>query len=331
MARDTVYRLGSTGEEVRRIQERLAEGGLYAGRIDGVFGGGTEAAVRAWQQRTGLRVDGVVGPVTWGSLFDDRDLPDLASQSLDRRTAALTGTFETGRGFPECFSGLSGDFDGQGISFGALQWNFGQGSLQPLLGELLRDHREVMESTFGNHLGTLEAALAGDREELMAFSRAIQHPRRHVVFEPWRGMFRALGRTEPCQAGQVRAAGGMYRTAVEWVRDFGLRSERAVALMFDIRVQNGSISRTVRARIEAEVADLPGDLEPERREVESLRIVANRRAEASNPRWVEDVRRRKLTIAEGRGVVHGIHFDLERQFGIGLGPSADLAGGGGAG
>jgi len=46
--------------------------------------------------------------------------------------------------------------------------------------------------------------------------------------------------------------------------------------------------------------------------------VANRRAEAANPAWIEDVRTRKLCIANGSGVVHGIPYDLEGQFGIGL-------------
>lgn len=36
-----------------------------------------------------------------------------------------------------------------------------------------------------------------------------------------------------------------------------------------------------------------------------MSIVANRRAEAANPRWVDDVRVRKLCIARGEGTVHG--------------------------
>jgi hypothetical protein len=52
-----------------------------------------------------------------------------------------------------------------------------------------------------------------------------------------------------------------------------------------------------------------------------MRIVANRRAEAAKRRFVEDVRKRKLAIANGRGVVHGILLDLEEQFGISLAPA----------
>ena len=49
-----------------------------------------------------------------------------------------------------------------------------------------------------------------------------------------------------------------------------------------------------------------------------LRIIANRRAEASRPRWIEDVRTRKLTIATGRGTVHGMHYELDQEYGIRL-------------
>ena len=53
-------------------------------------------------------------------------------------------------------------------------------------------------------------------------------------------------------------------------------------------------------------------------EVTKMRIVANRRADAAKPEWVEDVRARKLCCANGVGVVHGIEYDLENQFGISL-------------
>ena len=52
--------------------------------------------------------------------------------------------------------------------------------------------------------------------------------------------------------------------------------------------------------------------------MKKLESIANRRAEAANPRWIDDVRRRKLCIARGGGVVHNITYDLEQQFGIRL-------------
>ena len=61
-------RNGSRGEEVRKIQQRLSELGLYSGSVDGIYGAGTEKAVRAFQKRKGLTVDGVAGPATLKAL-----------------------------------------------------------------------------------------------------------------------------------------------------------------------------------------------------------------------------------------------------------------------
>lgn len=314
-----LYRIGSSGPEVVRIQERLQALHLYRGPIDGLFGGGTDAAVRAFQQSRRLQVDGIVGPRTWQRLFSETiPEPELLHESLDTRCLALTGTFETGQGPPECFAGLSGDFDGQGLSLGVLQWNFGQDSLQPLLKTMLRQHRAVARAAFQENLPVLNAALAGPKDALMDWVRSIQDPRRHRIREPWRGQFKSLCRTPEFQAIQAGAAAKLLAQSRRLCSRYGLWSERAVALMFDIKVQNGSIQRVVQAQILAEFAQLPSALEGEEEEVERMLIVANRRAEAANPRWVEDVRARKLCIARGEGVVHGVRYQLAEQFGIGL-------------
>lgn len=64
-------RRGSTGQNVRDLQSRLKKNyALYAGRlvVDGKFGPATEAAVKEFQRRAGLTVDGIVGPRTWARL-----------------------------------------------------------------------------------------------------------------------------------------------------------------------------------------------------------------------------------------------------------------------
>jgi hypothetical protein len=102
--------------------------------------------------------------------------------------------------------------------------------------------------------------------------------------------------------------------------NYGLRTERGAALMFDILVQNGSIIGLVKAQIDKDFAVLPATDESPQADLPRLRIIAHRRAAACRPEYVEDVRRRKLTIAEGKGVVHGIPYDLEAQFGLRLAP-----------
>jgi len=315
------YKLGSKGDEVRRIQEKLKALGIYRGPLDGDFGGGTEAAVKLFQQREGLEVDGIVGPITWGKLVGgEAPRPSIEYQSLDYRCLALTGSFETGVDVPDCFAGVSGDFDGQGISFGVLQWNFGQGSLQPLLKRMFTEYPERSRSIFQDRFDLLHAKLDGGKADLMSFARSVQHPTKHFLNEPWRGMFKSLGRTEEFQRIELDAANALYRAARRLCVDYGLWSERAVALMFDIKVQNGSINSTVKGQILVDFGKLSPGLGEQEQEVERMRCIANRRADAAKPRWREDVRSRKLCLANGKGNVHGITYDLEEQFGIGLRP-----------
>lgn len=311
------YRIGATGPEVARLQAQLTRLGLYHGPIDGSFGGGTEAAVRAFQRARGLEIDGVVGPSTWAALFDGAAIPApaVASEPLATRCLALTASFETEQAAPECFAGLAGDFDGMGMSVGALQWNFGTGSLQPLLRGLDARHPELFDDVFGRRAAELRRVLAASRVDQLAWARSIQNSATFRISEPWRGLFKTLGRQPECIAAQTAAAGERYALALRMCRDYGLWSERAAALMFDVVVQNGSILDATRARILAGFAALP-PASADATEVARMEIVANRRAEAARPQFVEDVRRRKLTIARGVGTVHGRHYDLAWDFGI---------------
>ncbi|MCK6508463.1 peptidoglycan-binding protein [Myxococcota bacterium] len=58
---------GARGEAVSVLQEALVRAG-YDIDVDGIFGGGTEAAVFDFQENAGLVVDGIVGPNTWAAL-----------------------------------------------------------------------------------------------------------------------------------------------------------------------------------------------------------------------------------------------------------------------
>ncbi len=289
-----LYQRGSIGPEVSKIQTRLRELGLYLGPIDGVFGGGTEVAVRAFQQANALVVDGRVGPQTWAALFAGAEIekPLIANKPLEFRCMALTGAFETNRPFPDCFA------------------------------------PQVLQGIFDRDYPVLQAMLRASREEQLAWARSIQDLRRFVLLEPWQGQFKALGRRQEFQDIQVKFGTALYEQALALCDTYGVSSGRAAALMFDIKVQNGSISDLVRAQIERDFKqlDAPGDADPGGlKEVARLRIIANRRAEAANPRWVEDVRTRKLTIANGEGTVHGNYYNLEEQYGIALSPTAVLA------
>jgi N-acetylmuramoyl-L-alanine amidase len=52
------------GDDVAALQARLTEMGFHCGRVDGVFGAMTEAAVKEFQKSVGVVVDGKCGPAT---------------------------------------------------------------------------------------------------------------------------------------------------------------------------------------------------------------------------------------------------------------------------
>ena len=60
--------LGSRGERVALIQQRLKTWGYYTGAVDGIFGRDTYNAVVRFQRQNGLTADGKVGPKTAAAL-----------------------------------------------------------------------------------------------------------------------------------------------------------------------------------------------------------------------------------------------------------------------
>jgi len=65
---DTLER-GSTGSEVRKLQQKLKDLGYLSGNVDGSFGVATEAAVIAFQKNNNLTADGKAGTATQSKLY----------------------------------------------------------------------------------------------------------------------------------------------------------------------------------------------------------------------------------------------------------------------
>lgn len=87
--------LGHVGPYVGQLQDRLNQAGFPV-QVDNDFGPKTLAAVLAFQQAKGLKVDGEVGKNTWAALPQPHTTPDpqlTAAQASLRAeiTAALTG------------------------------------------------------------------------------------------------------------------------------------------------------------------------------------------------------------------------------------------------
>jgi peptidoglycan hydrolase-like protein with peptidoglycan-binding domain len=110
-----LLRRGSRGQDVKELQSILKTKGLYSKSIDGIFGSGTENGVRGFQKSVGIKVDGIVGPVTISRLKDNSQSSDSsrgdsersvellswsqASQLFPRKSTACVTDVDTGRSF----------------------------------------------------------------------------------------------------------------------------------------------------------------------------------------------------------------------------------------
>lgn len=76
----TLY-VGDRGEEVRKLQRRLAELKYLTDKIDGIYGQNTKRAVERFQYYNNLTVDGIAGKATQRVLFESRNVvtapPDI--------------------------------------------------------------------------------------------------------------------------------------------------------------------------------------------------------------------------------------------------------------
>src|SRR2546430_11503775 len=63
-----VLKQGSSGPDVKDLQQKLKALGFDPNGVNGNFGPGTRAAVVAFQQSKGLQADGIPGPATLGAL-----------------------------------------------------------------------------------------------------------------------------------------------------------------------------------------------------------------------------------------------------------------------
>ena len=88
-------RKGSSGDDVTKLQKRLAAAGFDPGAADGIFGSKTETALKAFQESVGIDADGIAGPATNGKFAEAAaaameklgslgDKPDAAKMAKDR-------------------------------------------------------------------------------------------------------------------------------------------------------------------------------------------------------------------------------------------------------
>ena len=225
-------------------------------------------------------------------------------------------------GVQTCALPISGNFDGQGLSFGFLQWNFGRGTLQPLLVEMQKQGPKSFEKHFTrvvagrtvNLAPTIIGVCRMSPEEAVKWCAERQDSggRFTKAYSHWVAAFRDLGADPGFQAIQRQFARPYMDGAKRYMAKYGFRTERALVLLFDIVVQMGSVTAQSQKRFYGAIADSAHEQD---------RLVALARAVGpqAGP-WEADVLSRKLCIARGYGVVHGRPYNLMNDFGVDDGP-----------
>jgi peptidoglycan hydrolase-like protein with peptidoglycan-binding domain len=111
----SVIKLGSTGDDVKRLQRILARSEQINldHPITGVFDDYLDGVVRSIQGALGVPVDGIVGPVTWGALPAYREAsPTLSQGSTGPAVGWLQYVLSGGLGYVVDWNAYGGPIDG---------------------------------------------------------------------------------------------------------------------------------------------------------------------------------------------------------------------------
>lgn len=244
----------------------------------------------------------------------------------------ITGSFEGGDGW----ANLTNNFDGQGLSMGLLNQTLGTGSLQPLLIKMRDNHFNTMRNQFEpsrfnsilsmidrwntstlslqSHLfspldePTFGVFASGRNKESVNW--AVSNLYNGSRFKAgWREDLTKLANTPEYKSIQVGAAERLHKRARLYQERIGTVQLRSYLMMYDIVVQNGSIRTSDFNEYHEYFEDVENPTETQR-----LKKILELRLRHVLDRWREDVRRRKTTIIEGKGFVHGSNRKLEEEY-----------------
>lgn len=285
-----LFDVGARGQLVVDLQTSLTGLGFDPKGHDGIYGADTAAAVRQYQTGAGRPATGAVAIAEWTPITS-APVPPLEARALQ-----LTSTFE-GHGF-----GLAaGNWDGAWLTWGIIGFTLKSGEIQSIVSSVAQQDPSAIDEAFGDDAAELRRIVAAPPDEQEAWANAVSAGTR--LAEPWRTHFEQFGAMPDVQKAQcARVHDDYFVPALQTAASLGLASELGVALCFDIHVQNGGVSAATR---EAVLQAAAGGDEASVREA-----LANAVADHAKPRFQADVRERKLAIARGAGVVHGLRVLL---------------------
>ncbi len=101
-----ISRYGSSGEEVKQIQNKLKQWGYYDGNVDGIYGSKTFSAVKKFQQKNGLNPDGIAGEKTLDALGINNSESSSSGNNVNNTDLNLLSKLVHGEARGEPYKGM---------------------------------------------------------------------------------------------------------------------------------------------------------------------------------------------------------------------------------
>jgi hypothetical protein len=240
---------------------------------------------------------------------------DYPQEWLDK-ALSITGKFE-GSGYDN----VTGNFDGQGISAGILQWNIGQGSLQSkILKPYLLKHGSIDKlEIFPDKIMDMLAKStpqSGIRLTVVHMHLAKRNKLAPTWIKAWK---KFLTMPEVIEL-QKLACDSVADQAIHYCKQWDMLTQRAFCWFFDLVTQNGGLKGVTKPIVDQlKLINAIRFASPKNEDLWSrktisaeqvtLMIASFERAILSRAAYQKDVMDRKGTIAIGIGYVHGEKFD----------------------
>lgn len=241
------------------------------------------------------------------SYVEEKEECKLAiSKSIKKKLLESTGFFEGNDGY----SNVTGNFDGQGLSFGIIQFNFGQGTLQPLLKEYITDNEAEFKSIFGTSKAATLKKVVFDysKSQQISWGNSItKSTKTGEVLSEWKEPFKKMGAKLSNQNLQIKYAEDYFDRAESMAEQFGIISTQGLAFLFDQAVQSWKFTAS-HSSIEDEI----NELHRAHRKQEGTRLPdKDRLSVLLDYVRAGDERDRRRAIMNGSGRVHGKQYDVD--------------------
>ena len=218
------------------------------------------------------------------------------------------------------FTSPVGSFDGQGLSWGPRQNNFGQGTLQPLLQKMILTNSQAVSQCFGPLYKDLYAIVnMPDQKAQLAEVIAKMNDPKNRLLPAWSQAFSALGTNVAMQNIFLDDAKSILPASTELATWMGgpNYTVRTFCVAFDIVNQDGNISTPLRLLL----TSMKPLLAPfKKTDKDWVRFCCWARAAwtdfRGNQEFSQNVLARKLLIVDGHGRYGNTYIDAEQRFGI---------------